>query len=297
MKTVSGLVAAVLCALALGACGGPADPTKGARIVNVVAAESSWGDVAAQIGGRHAKVTALVSDPNADPHLFSADPRTAGRVSQANLAIVNGQGYDDFARRLLAAQSTPRRRVLTIADVVRPPGPDANPHLWYDAPHLPAVSRAIAAALAAEDPRDAALFRAAAARFTRSLRPLLGVIAAIRARHAGAPVAYTERVPGYLLAAAGLRVRSPAGYARAVEQGSEPGPGDVQRMQDLLDGRSVRVLIYNAQAITTATQRLRSLAARAGVPVVAMTESLPRGESFQAWQTRQATALLRALGG
>jgi len=31
------------------------------------------------------------------------------------------------------------------------------------------------------------------------------------------------------------------------------------------------------------------------VPVVPVTETLPRGESFQSWQARQAAALLKAL--
>jgi zinc/manganese transport system substrate-binding protein len=110
-------------------------------------------------------------------------------------------------------------------------------------------------------------------------------------------VAYTERVAGYLLAAAGLRVLTPPGYAQAIEDGNEPSPGDAQRMTDLIGKRRVRALLYNAQAATTATQRLRALAARSGVPVVGVTESLPRGERFQAWQTRQARALLEALGG
>jgi zinc/manganese transport system substrate-binding protein len=294
MKTVSGFVAGALCAVLLAACGGPTDPTKGARVVNVVAAEDVWADVAAQIGGAHAHVSSLINDPNADPHLFSADALSAGRVARANLAIVNGLGYDDFADKLLAAAPSDRRRVLTIAAVL---GASGNPHLWYDAPALPRVARAIAGALAAADPRDAWLFRASAARFVRSLRPLDAAVGAIRARHRGAPVAYTERVAGYLLAAAGLRVLTPAGYAQAIEDGSEPSPGDAQRMTDLIGKRRVKALVYNAQAATSTTQRLRALATRAGVPVVAVTETLPRGERFQAWQTRQARALLKALRG
>jgi zinc/manganese transport system substrate-binding protein len=292
MKTVSGF--GLACALLLAACGGPPDPTKGARVVNVVAAEDVWADVAAQVGGAHAHVRSLISDPNADPHLFSADARAAGRVSQANLAIVNGLGYDDFARKLLDAAPSDKRRVLTVADVV---GASGNPHLWYDAPALPQVGRAIARALAAQDPRDAAVFRTGAARFARSLQPLRSAIAAIRLRHRRAPVAYTERVAGYLLAAAGLRVLTPPGFAEAIEDGSEPSPDDVRRMNDLIGKRRVRALVYNEQAATAATQRLRALAKRSGVPVVTVTETLPRGEHLAGWQARQARALLEALGG
>ena len=160
------------------------------------------------------------------------------------------------------------------------------------------MARAIADALAGQDPPDASFYRIHAAHFIASLQPLLSTLATIESRHPGAPVAYTERVPGYLLDAAGLTVKTPVGFATAVESGSEPGPGDAQRMHDLIAGRGIRALLYNAQAVTPVTKRLRALALRSGVPVVPVTETLPPGEpSFQHWQLGQAQALLKALGG
>jgi zinc/manganese transport system substrate-binding protein len=298
MKTVSGFTISLLL-VALAGCGaGPKDPTKGARVVHVVAAENVWGSVVAQVGGRHASVASIITDPSSDPHLYTSNPRDAARLAQANLVVVNGLGYDDFARKLLAAAPNAKRRVLSVADVVKPGGHDPNPHLWYDVPRLPAVARALAAALGAEDPRDAGYFRANAARFARALGPLNATLAAIRSRHRGAPVAYTERVPGYLLQAAGLTVKTPVGFASAIESGSEPAPADTQRLNDLVGGHKIRVLLYNSQAVTAVTKRLRALAARSGVPVVPVTETLPAGEpDFQTWQVHQAQALLKALGG
>jgi zinc/manganese transport system substrate-binding protein len=299
MKTVSGLMLAGLLAGAAPGCGaGAGDPTKGARIVHVVAAENMWGDIARQIGGRHASVRSILSDPEADPHLYASSPRDAAHLAQANLVVVNGLGYDDFAQKLLAAAPSPKRRVLSIAAVIGQSDRDANPHLFYDVPRLPSVAHAIADALSAEDPADASYFRANASRFVESLRPLLSTVAAIARDHAGAPVAYTERVAGYLLQAARLKVKTPAGFAESIESGSEPGPADAQRMDDLLSGHRIDALLYNSQAVTPVTKRLRSLAARSGVPIVAVTETLPSGESgFQSWQLHQAQALRKALGG
>jgi zinc/manganese transport system substrate-binding protein len=42
-------------------------------VVRVVAGENFWGNIAAQIGGRHARVTSIITSPNADPHLYEAD--------------------------------------------------------------------------------------------------------------------------------------------------------------------------------------------------------------------------------
>src|SRR4029077_16519815 len=192
-----------------------------------------------------------------------------------------------------------------------------NPHFWYDLPQIPAVAGAIESALAGADPGDRAAFaagrqRVVAApppggrgalaagkqRFVSSLAPLDRVVTSIRKRYPGAPVAYTERVPAYLLEAADLNVVSPPGFAQAIEDGDEPSALDTQAMDDLISGRHVRVLLYNAQATSPVTDHVRDLARRSGVPVVAVTETQPRDAvSFQAWQLAQLTALLHALGG
>jgi zinc/manganese transport system substrate-binding protein len=296
MKTVSGFVCGSLLAGVIAGCGAaPADPTTGARVVDVVASVNMWGDIARQVGGRHASVTSIISNPSDDPHLYASSPRDAARLARANLVVLNGLGYDDWARKLLGASSSKRRHELTIADVLKPTG--SNPHLWYDAPRLPDAARAIADALAGEDPKDAGYFHANVSHFVASLEPLLRTLASIESRHPGAPVAYTERVPEYLLDAAGLKVQTPTAFAQAIEDGSEPSPADTQRMNDLIAKRDVDALLYNAQAVTPVTKRLRTLAARSNVPVVPVTETLPPGRTFQQWQTQQAKALLAALGG
>jgi zinc/manganese transport system substrate-binding protein len=189
--------------------------------------------------------------------------------------------------------------VLTIADVVAPTrlGSAGNPHLWYAVPALPRIARAIERALAHADPKHAAAYRTGLARFDASLAPLRRTVAAIRAAHRGAPVAYTESVPGYLVAAAGLRNLAPPGFTRAIEDGTEPAPGAVAEMLSLLDDRRVEVLLYNGQAVSPITARVRDTARAAGVPVVAVTETLPAGETFQQWQLAQARKLQAALAG
>lgn len=295
------MLAAAVVAAAVGAassgCGsGSAPVTPG--VVRVVAGENSWGNIAAQIGGRHVAVTSIISSANVDPHLYEADVANAVAVAEAGLVIENGAGYDAFLAQLLGATHHPGRIAISVQQVLGANGPDVNPHFWYDVPRLPQVASAIEAALVRLDPRAASAFAGNLARFDRALQPLGAVIAQIRRRYPGSPVAYTERVPGYLLQAAGLRVLTPPGFAAAIEDGVDPGPADTAAMDDLLTGRKVAVLLYNAQAVSTATQHVRSLAHRSGVPVVAVYETMPPAyRTYQAWQLAQASALLRALGG
>jgi zinc/manganese transport system substrate-binding protein len=108
-------------------------------------------------------------------------------------------------------------------------------------------------------------------------------------------VAYTEPVPGYLLEAAGLRNLTPPAFSRAIEDGSEPSPQAVAQTTALFTRHRVRVLLYNNQTVSPITNRIRAAAEGAGIPVIGVSETMPAGESFQAWQLGQARALERAL--
>jgi len=272
-------------------CGSTGTTSGGA--LPVVAAENVYGNIVAQIGGRHVTVTSLLSNPSADPHLFEPDTRDGLEVSRARLVIGNGAGYDTFLQRLLAAAGG-SRVVVTVADALGLPD-TANPHLWYDVPRLGTIAGAIAAGLTRADPAHAAAYRAGATRFRASLHPLERLVVSIRSRFGGTPVASTEPVPAYLLAAAGLRNVAPADFTRAIEDGTEPTPQAAAAMDGLVSRHRIAVLLYNSQAVSPLTARLRSAAIAAGIPVVAVTETLPPGTTFQRWQLAQARALERAL--
>ncbi|GAC1602500.1 MAG: hypothetical protein NVS3B29_05720 [Candidatus Saccharimonadales bacterium] len=67
-------------------------------------------------------------------------------------------------------------------------------------------------------------------------------------------------------------------------------------MRKLLTSKSVRVLLYNPQAGTAATQQIKALAQQSGVPVVAITETMPTDQpNFQSWQLSQINQLEGAL--
>ena len=66
-RLTAGLLAA---AAVLAGCGTPRAPvTPG--VVKVVAGETFWGNIAAQIGGPHVQVTLILSSPGTDPHMYS----------------------------------------------------------------------------------------------------------------------------------------------------------------------------------------------------------------------------------
>ncbi len=297
LTTVLAAATPLVAALLSSACGGSSPATTTTGTVAVVAAENVWGDIARQIGGSHVSVTSIISDPNADPHSYESDPHDASAVTTATLVIENGAGYDDFMDKILSTTSNSNRDVLNLAQSVGA-GTNPNPHLWYSPDYVTRAAGLIETHLASHDPADAATFTANLQTFLASYQPYVDTLASIRAKHSGSPIAYTERVPGYLVQTAGLRLATPASFAQSIEDGNEPSPADTAAIDAAVSQKQVKVLLYNSQVTSPVTKHVRDLATAAGVPVVGVAETIPAGETtFQKWQIDQARAILAALGG
>lgn len=286
-----GLAFGIVAFAALAACGtASAQQTR----VNVVAAENFYGDVAKQVGGDYVDVTSVLSNPDQDPHLFEASPKTARALQHAVLVVYNGADYDPWMDKLLAASPNGKRTVIAAASLVGAKSGD-NPHLWYKPQTMPAVARAVSSALSAADPAHKPQYEANLARFIQSLAPMEARIEQLHKSYAGAPVTATEPVAGYLCDALGLTMRN-ARFQLSVMNDTEPAPSDIVGFERDLRGKRVRVLIYNAQAVSKLTQRMLALAKQANVPAVSVTETQPAGKTYQQWMSGQIDALASALG-
>src|SRR5215467_7001130 len=141
------------CLLATGCSTAGALAAGDARVVRVAAAENFWGSLAAQVGGSHARVTSIIANPNTDPHSYEPTAADARAVASAQLAIVNGVGYDPWMSRLLAADEGEHISVLNVGAALGVPA-DGNPHRWYNPADVRAVVGRLTAGLSKADPRD-----------------------------------------------------------------------------------------------------------------------------------------------
>src|SRR5471030_798652 len=124
-----GLLAVI--GLAAAACAGGSTGSATTGKVRVVAAENFWGSVARQVGGSRAGVDSIIVNPAQDPHSYEPTTGDARAMATAQLAIVNGVGYDAWAPKLLAANPVTGRRTLTVGALFGLSAGD-NPHRWYD---------------------------------------------------------------------------------------------------------------------------------------------------------------------
>ena len=295
-KALAVLVGVLLVETIVSACvNGPATSASSVPgMVKVVAAENFYGDIVRQLGGSHVSVISIISDPSVDPHEYESNPRTAIEVSDAQLVIENGLGYDSWMDKILSGSPDASRVLLVAGQIASHRLPD-NPHVWYGFDNMPAIAQAITKALKQLDSKDAAFFDSNLATFIQSLTPLEQKVATVKAKFAGTPVALTETIYLYQSTPEGLNVLTPFEFMKAVAGGNDPPADTVATVNNEINNRQVKILIVNAQTITPITTNLQNAAKQHTIPVVSVTELMPPGKTYQTWMSDQLNALQQAL--
>jgi len=267
----------------------------GGRVI-AVGAEKQYADVIGQVGGQYVQASAIMSNPNTDPHTFEASASVGRLVSGAQLVVQNGLGYDAFMNTIEGAVPNSARKVIVVQDLLGLPDSTPDPHLWYKPGTMAAVANATAAALAELQPAHAAYFRANAARFAGSLTAWTDALATFKAAYPNAPVATTEPVADYMLQAAGADNLTPWAFQADIMNGTDPSAQDVAVERSLFTQRKVRALVYNQQVTDSLTESFIALAHANGIPVVGVYETMlvPR-YGYQSWMLAEVRALRQAV--
>ncbi|MEW1834819.1 zinc ABC transporter substrate-binding protein [Microbacterium sp. NPDC079995] len=316
--------------LVLAGCATSAAPAAGeSDRLTVVASTNVYGSLAAAVGGDDVEVTSIIDSLSQDPHSYEASARDQLTVSQADLVIENGGGYDAFLDGLIEATGT-KAPVITAVEYSHDyPGNEGhsdeahaeddhaegeghdhaedddhaghdhiegfNEHVWYDLHTMEHVVEDIAHELGELDAAKADTFEANAKTLIDGIAGLEGSLEAIKTDHAGEKVFVTEPVPLYLAAAAGLENATPEAFSEAVEEGQDVPPATMLEATDILDSGEVRTVIVNAQTGGAETTEVENLAAKNDIPVLEFTELLPEGLTYVEWMQQNIDELAGSL--
>jgi zinc/manganese transport system substrate-binding protein len=257
----------------------PTTATDSGTVIQVVAAESIWGEVAAQIGGPQVHVTDIIGGSgtsSANPQAFQPSPADTKAIAGAQVFILNGAGLDPWANQAAAADPGVGRLDINVGNNVGV-NPGQDPYLWFDSDYVNAAVQQIEQDFDQLRPDSAAYFGQQVAAFEQSA------------------AATEESLAGIIKQQfKGKTVGTCPGMAQQVAAALDLKPVAATSAQ--ITGKQVRVLICDAQSADPAAKTLLQAAATAKIPVVQLNQTLaPAGTTFQAWLTAQLNQINEAL--
>ena len=224
--------------------------TSGAK-VNVVASFSILGDMVAEVAGDKANVTTIVG-PDADAHLYQPNTGDAVAVTEADLVIVNGMGFETWSAELIKTSGT-KATIAVATDGITPllVEGEVDPHAWNSLTNGIIYVNNIEAALSAASPQDAAYFKANADAYRAQMMVLHDrALADIATLPEGKRIVVTAHDAfGYLANAYGLTFLAPQG----IDTEAEPSAKELAELIAFLNEQGAGALfvenIANADLI------------------------------------------------
>lgn len=264
--------------------------------VRIVASTNVWGDISSSIGGDLVEVVSIIDSFGQDPHSYEASARDQLAVSEADLVIANGGGYDSFVEVL--AKAADDKEILFAYQPEELDSEEAkdedghnheadhgNEHVWYDFHVVEDFANRLAGKLAALDPENASVYGDNLVLFLYEIEILEDRSAELSLKIDGSTVLSSEPVADYLLDELGLENLTPSSFSQAIEEELDLPPKVLLEIQNLLNSKTVDLFVVNLQTGSTQIDQLVSLAAKNNIAVIELSELLPTGIRYFEWMS------------
>lgn len=252
--------------------------------INVVTTLDFYGETAKAVLGDHGTVTSLITSPNVDPHDFEPTTKTAKTVAKADLVVYNGAGYDNWVKKLNGKQYLSAASVMKTKD-------GANEHLWYDPQTMAKLADRLATEFGKMQPQNKASFKQNAAKYKKSLAKLTKMLDKIKQNSNNQKVAVSEPVFDYSLNKMGYQIANKH-FAKATEEGSDPSYSDIKKLQDDIKNKKIAFFVQNTQSDSSVIKNIVELCHKNKIPVVKVTETLPKDKNYVSWLSSEYQAIL-----
>ncbi len=257
----------------------------------MVASLNQWGSLAAELGGDDVEVTSIVNSTNVDAHDFEPKTSDVAKLSKAQIIVANGAGYDSWATKSM----TKTTNIVSAASVMGAVEGD-NPHLWFSKDARSSMATAITDAYIKALPSKKKAFQKRLKAWQADEKSLETWASEFTKSHSNLTYAATEPVVYYLMADLGFKDQTPKGYTQSTASGGEPAPADLQSFQKLIEDKGVDVLVNNTQEASDATNMITGAAGRADVPVVDVSEQMPKdADTLNAWINQLINTIIDAV--
>lgn len=292
-KVILGTISLSMIVLTLTACrqNTASTPISKTKPIHVVASLDFYGEVAQAVLGNHGTVTTIVKSASVDPHDFEPTPKEAETIAQANVVLSNGLGYDHWMQKIVKSSQNHPQNIRVGEDVMAKKLGD-NEHIWYDPETMARTATYLAQQFGKKAPRYQAVYQRNAAKYIKHLAPLQQQIKTLKQNSHQQRVDVSEPVFDYALTALGYR-RNNTSFEVAVENGTDPSPQAIKQMRQDIQHHRIAFLVNNRQASSKIVKHMVQLAKQYDVPVLNVTETLPKGQTYLTWMQAQYRQLAK----
>ena len=286
-RLLAGISVALLAifAVACGSNGAAKQSSSNGSKIQVVASLDFYGEVAKAVGGNKVSVQSIINNPAVDPHDYEPTTKVGKSVASADLVVASGIGYDGWMDKVVKSADK-SKNYLRVADDLMNKKEGDNEHIWYDPRTMPKLANTLADKFAKKDPADKATFKANAKKYIASLDNLNTLINKLKSKVNGQLVDVSEPVFGYALDYLGYKVNDDH-FSKSTEDGTDYSAKDIHGIETDIKEKKIAFFVNNIQASSKTVNQLVKLAEQNNVPVLKVTETLPKGKNYRTWMTSQ----------
>lgn len=252
--------------------------------ITVVTSTRVWAEITELLAGEWVEVVSIV--PNGqDPHSYQASARDQPLISEAELVIANGGGYDDFMDQLVSAADVDQVFLKLVEGEEIHGGEESheegeahehsdNEHIWYDFDLTLDAAELIVNAITELRPEAFESVTAGFDFFTSEVANLEVRLEALREKAIGLAFIAPEGVANLLLERAGFENLTPADLADAIEEDREVSLAAITQAESLLSNRVAELLVINISSTPdSVTERLIAAAEAGNREIVRVSET------------------------
>lgn len=246
--------------------------------VSIVTTTNIYADIAKNVAGKYGRVQAIIKNSATDPHDFEPTTADAKKLTNANIIVANGLGYDSWMNKL--ASSVSKKPVLVGEDLMGLTKVD-NLHIWYDLDMPTKYVNYLVKRLSKLDKKHAAYFKENGDKYLAKIAKVKQIAKSADKKN-NKPVFVSEPVFDYGLEEAGYKIGDKE-FEEAIENGTDPSPKTINKMTNEIKDKKIAFFVNNTQASSSTVKTFVKLAKENGVPVFNVRETIPNHMTYLDW--------------
>lgn len=246
--------------------------------VSIVTTTNVYADIAKNVAGKYGSVQAIIKNSATDPHDFEPTTADAKKLTNANIIVANGLGYDSWMNKL--ASSVSKKPVLVGEDLMGLKKVD-NPHIWYDLDMPTKYVNYLVKRLSKLDKKHAAYFKENGDKYLAKIAKVKQIAKSADKKN-NKPVFVSEPVFDYGLEEAGYKIGDKE-FEEAIENGTDPSPKTINKMTNEIKDKKIAFFVNNTQASSSTVKTFVKLAKENSLLVLNVRETIPNHMTYLDW--------------